>query len=162
MYSRRSGVLWTFQRILKASNAGAGDYFGHSVSVSGTTIVVGAYQESSSAKGVNGPQDNDNVLYSGAAYVFVKDGTDWTQEAYLKACGSDMIDEFGYSVSISGVTIVVGAPWEDSDATGVNGDPTNNAVDGSGAAYVFVRDETEWTQRGYLKASAVQGTINFG
>jgi hypothetical protein len=58
-------------------------------------------------------------------------------------------------VSISGVTIVVGAPEENSNATGVNGDQNNNGASNSGAAYLFVRDEITWTQKGYLKAVTI-------
>jgi hypothetical protein len=60
--------------------------------------------------------------FSGAAYVFVRQGTTWTQQAYLKASNTEAVDRFGRSVSISGDTIVVGATEEDSNSTGVNGD----------------------------------------
>jgi hypothetical protein len=66
------------------------------------------------------------------------------QQEVIQA-NSDPHDWFGYSVSISGGTIVVGAPLEDSDATGVNGNQNNNAANDSGAAYVFVRGSTGWT-----------------
>jgi hypothetical protein len=77
----------------------------------------------------------------------------WTQQAYLKASNTDSLDHFGMSVSISEDTIVVGAPLEQSNATGVNGDQHNNDVYMAGAAYVFVRNGTTWTQQAYLKAS---------
>src|SRR5690606_29875211 len=138
----RNGTEWTQQAYLKASNTGANDYFGYSVSISGDTIVVGAIYEDSNATGVNGNQNNNGASGSGAAYVFVRDGTTWTQQAYLKASNTGADDYFGYSVSISGDTIVVGAVQEASNATGVNGDQNNNGASGSGAAYVFVRDVT--------------------
>ncbi len=141
------------QAYLKASNSGATDYFGQSVSVSGDTVVVGAYQESSNATGVNGNQSNNSAPYSGAAYVFVRNGTSWTQQAYLKASNTETVDHFGYAVSVSGDTIVVGAYFESSNATGVNGNQNNNNAHNSGAAYVFVRNGTTWTQQAYLKAS---------
>jgi hypothetical protein len=76
-------------------------------------------------------------------------GTSWTQQAYLKASNPGVGDAFGNSVSISGDTIVVGAYWEDSNATGVNGDQNNNgSIAGkSGAAYVFVRDGSIWLKK---------------
>ena len=75
------------------------------------------------------------------------------QQAYLKASNTEASDDFGISVSISGDTVVVGARGEDSNATGVNGDQSNNLAIDSGAAYVFVRNGTIWTQQAYLKAS---------
>jgi uncharacterized protein YkuJ len=158
----REGTTWAQQAYLKASNTGDGDHFGCSVSISGDTIVVGAYQEDSSATGVNGDQSNDNADNSGAAYVFVRQGTTWTQQAYLKASNTGDEDQFGKSVSISGDTIVVGAHDEDSNAIGVNGDQSNNDAINSGAAYVFVRRGTTWTQQAYLKASNTVAYRFFG
>jgi hypothetical protein len=158
----RSGSTWTQQAYLKASNTGYADGFGTSVSISGDTIVVGSWLESSNAIGVNGDQDNDDAIYSGAAYVFVREGTTWTQQAYLKASNTGVGDYFGVSVSISGDAIVVGAHHEASNATGVNGDQDNNDIRDSGAAYVFGREGTTWTQRAYLKAASVQPNGFFG
>ena len=68
----------------------------------------------------------------------------------------------GNSVAISGDTIVVGARLEDSSATGVNGNQADNGADASGAAYVFVRSGTTWSQQAYLKASNTGANDNFG
>jgi uncharacterized repeat protein (TIGR01451 family) len=149
----RTGSSWHQQAYLKASNTAASDLFGHSVSVSGNTVVVGAIWEDSSATGVNGDQDNDSASNSGAAYVFVLSGTAWSQQAYLKASNTAAADVFGTSVAISGDIIVVGAIREDSNATGVDGDQTNNSASASGAAYVFARSGAAWSQHAYLKAS---------
>lgn len=139
------------QAFLKASNVGAYDEFGTSVAISGDTIVVGVPGEDSAATGINGDQGN-GATSSGAAYVFVRVGDVWTQQAYLKASNANALDVFGKSVAISGDTIVVGAPGEDSAATGVNGDQ-GNTTDYAGAAYVFVRNGDTWSQQAYLKAS---------
>lgn len=166
-----------------------GDEFGWSVAISGDTVVVGAPLEKSTATGVNGSnQDNNdavaqrnmflthqNLAGAGAAYVFVRDGQNWTQQAYLK---SDSIAQvlsgpgfrydtvlFGYSVAISGNTIIVGAPEDTSTATGVDGDPNEHSSGGNanqGAAYVFVRDGTTWTKQAYLKADPAAYNSNFG
>ncbi len=117
------------QGYLKASNTEAADNFGRSVAISGDTIVVGAPREDSSATGVNGNQANNAALVSGAAYVFVRSGAGlWSQQAYLKASNTEAGDDFGRSVAISGDTIVVGAPEEDSNATGVNGNQADNSA----------------------------------
>src|SRR5207253_708201 len=111
----------------------------------------------------NGDQATNAFQYFGAAYVFVRNGTNWTQQAYLKASNSDREDFFGSSVAISGDTIVVGAPYEDSSASGVNGDQGNyNFGVEFGAAYVFVRNGTTWSQQAYLKASNPDVNDSFG
>jgi hypothetical protein len=165
----RNGTNWAQQAYLKASNTDAGDNFGTSVAVSGDTVVVGASNEHSNATGVNGDQSDNSAIEAGAAYVFVRSGTNWTQQAYLKASNTDGVlpneefgDEFGNSVAVSGDTIVVGAWGEDSSATGVNGDQGDNSAVDSGAAYVFVRNGTNWTQQAYLKASNTDAGDTFG
>jgi len=161
----RSGAVWSQQAYLKASNTEGGDEFGDSVSVSGDTVVVGAPDEASNATGVNGDQNNNSTASSGAAYVFVRSGTVWSQQAYLKASNTEKGDFFAYSpvsVSVSGDTVVVGAPFEDSSATGVNGDQSDNIGHQSGAAYVFVRSGTVWSQQAYLKASNTDAWDQFG
>jgi hypothetical protein len=147
---------------IKASNTNTSDVFGSSVAISGDTLVVGAYSEDSAATGVNGDQSSNTSPTSGAVYVFVRNGSSWQQEAYLKASNTDPGDRFGYSVAISGDTIVVGAYSEDSSATGVNGDQSSNLAADSGAVYVFVRTGSTWQQQAYLKASNAQAGDIFG
>ena len=131
---------------LKASNTEIGDSFGFSVAVSGNTAVISAKGESSNATGVNGNQADNSATSSGAAFVFVRSGGVWSQQAYLKASNAEAHDGFGYWVAISGNTVVVGANGEDSNATGVNGNQTDNSATESGAAYVFVRSGGVWSQ----------------
>ena len=156
----RSGTTWSQQAYLKASNTGAGDYFGISVAVSGDTVIVGAIGEDSSTTGVNSTP-NESAIYAGAAYVFVRSGTTWSQQAYLKASNTGAGDYFGLSVAVSGDTVIVGAPHEDSSTTGVNSTPNESATD-AGAAYVFVRSGTTWSQQAYLKASNTGAGDGFG
>ena len=162
----RSGTTWTLQAYLKASNTGAGDYFGWSVALSanGDTLVVGAPYEASSATGINGNQGDNSAADSGAVYVFTRSGTMWSQQAYVKASNTGAGDSFGESVALSGDgdTLVVGAPHEDSSATGIHGNPVNNSAQSSGAAYVFGRSGTTWTQQAYVKASNTEAADYFG
>jgi hypothetical protein len=144
---------WTQQAYLKPSNPGENDRFGWSVAVEGHTAVVGAYFEDSSANGVNGDENNDGAPYSGAAYVFVREGTNWSQQAYLKASNTEQLDNFGQSVAVSGDLVVVGARGESSGAAGVNGNQNDNSKSSAGAAYVFTRSGATWSQQAYLKAS---------
>ena len=158
----RSGSTWSQQAYIKASNTDDNDGFGGSVAIDGDTIVVGAFHESSNATGVNGNQTNNLASGSGAAYVFKRTNTTWSQQAYLKASNTEINDGFGFSVAISGDTIVVGADSEDSGATGVNGNQSDNSVGNSGAAYVFTRSGSTWSQQAYLKASNPDIADGFG
>ena len=142
------------QAYLKADAAGsanAGDLFGAAAAISGDTVVIGAPGEDSSTAGVGSTPD-EAAPNSGAAYVFVRNGAAWTQQAYLKPLVFNPVgqDGFGTSVAISGNTLIIGAPGEDSGSTGVNSTPIYNR-DGSGAAYVFVRNGSAWSQQAYLK-----------
>ena len=158
----RSGTTWSQQAYLKASNTGAGDLFGDVVSLSGDTLVVGAVAEDSNAIGVNGDGTDNSTLDSGAAYIFTRSGTTWSQQAYLKASNTEALDYFGDFVSLSGDTLVVGAHGEDSNAIGVNGSQADNSASGSGAAYVFTRSGGVWNQQAYLKASNTEAGDLFG
>lgn len=149
----REGTTWKQQAYLKASNAAAGDQFGWSVAASGETVVVGANAEQSDAKGVNGNQLDNSLAAAGAAYVFTRSGKTWSQQAYLKASNTGKNDTFGWSLAISENTLIAGAPGESSDAPGVNGNQSNNRSRNSGAAYIFTRRGTEWTQQAYVKAA---------
>lgn len=156
----RSGTSWSQQAYLKASNTGVWDYFGSAVAVSGDTVVVGAPMEDSGTQGVNSTP-NDAVADAGAAYVFVRNGTTWSQQAYVKASNNDPAARFGFSVAASGDLVVVGANWENSGTTGINSTP-NTSASRSGAAYVFERNGTNWSQQAYLKASNTGADDNFG
>jgi len=158
----RSGTTWSQQAYIKASNTEESDWFSRSVSISSDTMIVGAPSEWGGSTGVNGNQNDNSKQQAGAAYVFVRSGTTWSQQAYIKASNTDGMDLFGHSVSVSGDTAVVGAPFEKSSATGVNGDQHDNSCYYSGAAYVFVREGTTWSQEVYLKASNTDPDDYFG
>ncbi len=84
---------------------------------------------------------------------------------YFKASNAEASDGFGYRLSISddGTTLAVGARFEDSDASGVDGDQASNALIGSGAVYVFTRDGAgTWVQQAYVKASTPGPHDHFG
>ena len=165
----RSGATWSQQAYLKASNVAAQNsimYFGWSVSLSsdGATLAVGAPNEASNATGVNGNQNNELADASGAVYVFTQSGGVWTQQAYIKASNTQSNDGFGGNVSLSGdgSTLAVSATGEDSNATSIDGDQTNNAATRSGAVYVFVRSGATWSQQAYIKATNTRSEDRFG
>jgi hypothetical protein len=116
----RSGSTWSFQQQLIASDGARDDRFGHSVAISGDTIVVGAFLA-----------NIGNKADQGAAYVFQRTGTTWNFVQKLLAPDGDRSDYFGLSVSIHNDTILVGAP-NDRTLLGF-------AEFVKGSAYVFVR-----------------------
>jgi len=133
----RSGASWSQQAYLKSSNTQADDSFGQSVAISSDTIVVGAFTESSRATGINGNQTDNSAPLSGAAYVFLRNDTNWTQLVYLKASNTESADFFGFSAAVAANTVIIGAREEDSGSSGVNGSQLNNTADASGAGYIF-------------------------
>ena len=127
MYVRSNGV-WSEQAKLTASDGVADDLFGHSVSIDGDTAVIGAFR------------DDDNGSNSGSAYVYVRSDGVWSEQAKLTASDGAQDDSFGYSVSIDGDTVVVGAMDDDNGS-------------GSGSAYVYVRSNGVWSEQQKLTAS---------
>ena len=128
-------LLSGFSQVAKLvpSDGAALDNFGLSTAISGDTVVVGARGDDDDVTGVN----------SGSAYVFVRSGTTWTQEAKLTPSDAAAGDAFGVSVAISGDTVVVGAHGDDDDVGGPD----------SGSVYVFTRSGLTWTQEAKLTAS---------
>ncbi len=118
----RNGLTWTQQQKLTAADAAAGDQFGVSVSISGDTIVVGAHGDDS---------------FRGSAYVFTRAGATWSQQQKLSASDGTGDDEFGWSVGISGDSVVCGAYRDDG---------------GRGSAYVFTRAGAVWSQQQKITA----------
>jgi hypothetical protein len=139
----RSGTSWTQQQRIQSSDIQTSDYFGVSVAISddGNTAIVGAHYE-------------DNT---GSAYIFTRSGTTWSEEQKIQASDKQGGDQFGWSVTISGDgnTAIVGALGEDA----VVG---TNTLFNAGAAYIFTRSGTTWTQQKKIQASDKQGDDEFG
>jgi cysteine-rich repeat protein len=151
---------------IKASNTGVSDLFGFNVALSadGSTLAVGAYNESSAATGINGNQVDNSAGASGAVYVFTRSGATWVQQAYIKASNTGAVDQFGFRLALSadGSTLAVGAFREDSAVVGINGNQADNSAQESGAVYVFTRSGTTWSQQAYVKASNTNASDLFG
>lgn len=163
----RSSEQWAFESFLKAPNLGA-DEFGKSLDIDNDTIVVGANFEDSDQRAITNGATADALndrQDSGAAYVFRRTGSDWAQEAFIKASNADAFDYFGFSVRIEGDVLVVGSYGEDSNQTTVTNGATasaDNTGTDSGAAYVFRRSGTTWTQEAFLKPSNSDNDDTFG
>src|SRR5688572_3869544 len=129
------------QAFIKASNPDLQDLFAANLAIShdGNTILVGAAMEDSRARGVNGEQQDDSATESGAAYLFTRSGTTWSQRAYIKAENAEEFDEFGTAIAVSGNgrRLIVGARMESGGARGVNGNQSDNSAPESGAVYVW-------------------------
>ncbi len=164
---RRAGTSWAQEAYIKASNATAYAEFGVSVALWGDTLAVGARGEGSDTRGIiQGTQpstDNGASRESGAVYVYRRGvGGAWSQEAYIKASNNGARDEFGQRVALRDDTLVVGAPQEDSSATGVNGAEENDLATNSGAVYVYRREQGTWDKEAYLKPSSTHDWDKFG
>ena len=139
----RSGTSWSQQAELVPSNPTSGDEFGWSVSISksdGNTAIVGS------------PGEDTGMSNAGSAYIYTRSGTSWSQQAQIQASDKTSNDNFGRSVSISddGNTAIIGSPYEDSGATN------------TGAAYIFTRSGTTWSQQAKIQASDLPGGGQFG
>ena len=145
-----------------STNTGLGDQFGFSVALggNGNTLAIGVYDESGSGRAVNAPIDRMRGG-SGAVYVFARNGTTWSREAYLKTWNAEGGDSWGVSVALSddGNTLATGSLDEDCVCTGVVNAPSDVGIDRSkadlstGAVAIFVRSGTGWSQQAYIKAS---------
>ena len=129
----RNGDSWQLQQKITAPDSATDDHFGWSVAISGETAVVGAYDL--------------NEVDRGAAHVFIRNGLTWIQQQKLTASDGTVTDQFGSSVSISGDTVVVGALGKDNSR---------------GAAYVFVRSGSSWSQQQILAAGDAAAGDEFG
>jgi hypothetical protein len=134
----RLGAMWMEQAKLTASDGAAGNQFGREVAISDDTVVVGA------------KWDDNNGDHIGSAYVFIRSGTTWTEQAKLTANDGAADDWFGESVAISGDTIFIGADHDDD-----NGDDR-------GSVYMYVRAGTTWTQQAKPMADDGVGGDHFG
>lgn len=161
-----SNDTWTQQAYLKASNPGVGDFFGQAVSLSeeGNTLAVSAHQESSNATGIDGDQLNLDASNSGAVYIFERESGVWAQSTYIKSSNTELGDQFGHALSLdgSGETLAVAAFKEDSNSVGLDGDQLNNDDSNSGAVYVFQKNNEDWSQIGYVKATNTYSNDRFG
>ncbi len=133
----RSGSSWSQQAQLVASDAFQGNEFGSSVSISGDTVVVGS----------RFGRSVDGTSRSGSAYVFTRNGSSWSEQAKVSADDATTFDEFGFSVSVSGETVVVGSRRDDVSKYGQN-------IFNAGSAYVFDADGGLWSQQDHLFASS--------
>lgn len=148
IYRRASNTgAWSQEAFVKSSNTETADAFGWAVALSsdGSTLAV-------SAPGEDGP--TNGATDSGAVYVF-RHGTSWAQEALLRSSNAETGDGFGWGLALSadGATLVASAPFEDG---------AGNALESSGAAFVFTRAGTAWSEQALLRAMTPARNLLFG
>jgi hypothetical protein len=166
----RNGGAWMQQNRLMSINAEQGDSLGCSIAISddGNTIVSGAFDEDSLLRGIQPPTEGSNDATSdvstGAAYVFVRNGNAWSQQAFIKATNTRLNDQFAWALTLSrdGNTLAVGAHLEDSGASGLNGNQEDATAEDAGAVYVYSRTGTTWAPVSYVKASTPRPAAEFG
>jgi hypothetical protein len=166
-----AGGAWGLEAEIHATDPNANAALGATVSLSanGDTLAAADADEVSLAMGVNttGPLDTRGGQGEGAAFVFVRSGAAWSQQAYIKASNTTtgaLNAQFGVGVALSpdGALLAVGAPFESSGATGVNGNAKDTSASGAGAVYIFWRDGSSWAPQAYVKASDTQAYVHFG
>lgn len=138
VFVRGSGGTWSQQARLAVTSLNARAQLGVSVGISGDTIIAGA------------PGALSGSTTVGRAFVFTRSGTTWTKQATLAPSDALSGDQFGSSVGISSGRAIVGAPGHDYSHPPV-------FKDQAGAAYVFTRSGTTWSQRAILTGSITVG-----
>ncbi|HEY1557261.1 MAG TPA: hypothetical protein VGF94_20635 [Kofleriaceae bacterium] len=151
----RSGKTWSQQAYVKASNPDQFDQFGWGVTLSadGNVLAVGARGEASDAAGLGGDQVDNSDVGAGAAYVFHRAGTQWSQDEYVKPSNTQPGAQFGQVVALTpdGMRLIVDAPNEASDATGLDGNAADTSDPGAGALYLFDHSTGTWLPGTYIK-----------
>jgi hypothetical protein len=146
----RQGSVWVQQQKLVAADRHSQACFGYSVSISGSCAIVGALYEPYNS--VN----RDSVFRAGAAYIFERSGTTWTQVRKVVAPDRGENDYFGESVGISAGSAIVGAYKQDKNASG------GSSMFDAGAAYMCVRRDTGWALQQKITAAVRQYGAGFG
>ena len=150
IFERNTNNVWVQVQKIVPSDRGLGDNFGNALSISGTTLLIGASRHSDSVSNVY-------TEGGGAAYIYERNAQGrWVQQQRLIAADRSATDYFGTSVSISGSLAVIGAPNDDYDAANAN--YRYNA----GAVYVFEKNATTWVQTNKIVASDRTSDTYFG
>jgi hypothetical protein len=149
IFKQTAGV-WAQQQKIVASDRAAGDRFGFSVAISGDHAIVGAYQEDEDAS------FGATASSAGSAYIFKHTSGTWAQQQKIVASDRAVDDLFGYSVAISGDHAIVGAYFEDEDASG------GAAATNAGSAYLFTQTAGVWAQQQKLVSSDRAANDYFG
>jgi hypothetical protein len=139
-----------------------------SISDDGNTVAGGILDEDCLATGVNPSNacdtDQRSDTSTGAVVVFIRNGTQWAQQAFIKASNTGKEDWFGSRLQLSGDgnTLAVAAQLEDSVAQGIDGKQEDDSAQEAGAVYFFTRTGTVWSQKHYVKSTNNEAFDEFG
>jgi hypothetical protein len=150
IFRRDENGVWSEQAAITASDSAEDFGFGNSLALEGDTLIVGS------------PFHGGVPTLKGAVYVFERSGGAWSEKIRLQGSNTEDLDNFGWSVALSGTTFAVGATGESSGAVGVDGNQRDNSKRDSGAAYVFEKGAGGWAQVAYVKASNTDSRDLFG
>jgi len=142
---RLQGDIWQLEQVVELS--------GQSISIDEQRIAVG---------NIDGGGRDIPGFGNGTVAILERFNNRWNVVAELAAENPGVADQFGHAVALVGDTLLVGAPGEDSSATGINGDATLNDAFDTGAAYLFVRQNDQWMQTSYFKGDSTAGGDRFG
>ncbi len=148
IFKRDAEGGWLQQAKLTADYGEAGDYFGYSVSISGDYAVVGAYGDGYFMLGPSG--EDEYAWMAGSVYIFKRQGSSWVQKVSLRSSDVESSDYFGEAVAINGDYLIVGAYGDDDEG------------ENTGAAYVFTRSGSNWTEQGKITADDAEAGGFFG
>lgn len=152
VFEKNSSDVWVETQKIVASDRAQWDYFGYSVSIDDSVLIVGANGEDEDALGLN------TLNEAGSAYVYEKNSSGlWVESAKLNANDRGINDQFGISVDVSKSRVIVGVSDEDEDENGLN------TMTGSGAAYIFEKNGVgDWYQQNKLVATDRAANDGFG
>ena len=184
----RQNATWSQQAYIKGSKGETSDGFGFATAISddGNTIAVGSGDEACLTPGIDPPGCADDApplrganIWVGAAYVFVRNGTTWAEQTFIKAPNARPYNSFGVRLALSGDgnSLAVSAYLEDNGGRGIRPpmlqqflvqDMLNgwrehrNEAEESGAVYLYTRSGTAWTAGAYVKGANTDAGDEFG
>ena len=139
----QEGKRWELLDHFKTPDGGTMDWYGHAVALEGDIAVVSAYEH-------GGKRRKAGALLGGGpglVYVYKREAKGFAEMAKLKGEGIQNNDRFGYSVDLSGNTLIAGTPFHDEE---------------KGAVYVYVLDGNKWNEQAKLVADDAGVKNRFG
>jgi len=161
----RSNGSWNTPTYIKPDVVGSADNFGSSVDIYGDVLIVGAPGEDSSDPA---NPANNSTTNAGAAYIFTRNGTVWSQTKYLKPTYNRANSYYGVSVAVGEKIIAVGHSANESGATGIGGDQSSTTSDNSGAVFLYTFNDVNWIEDKFIKQNyngahdSLGGYVGFG
>ena len=152
---------WTMTSSFTVPDALIRPRFGGALALSGDLLAVGATGNGSATTMIDGDENDESAPYAGAVFLFRREGTTWSREAFIKPFSTNVQQRFGRAVALDEGRLLVGASHENGAGRGIDPDPARGVED-SGAAYLFERVAGGWQQTLYVKALVTGSLDEFG